>query len=156
MAKFRIAANAEIDLLTRDEVRGILADWDAEQAARGRGIKTLRFSQGVPNVSINGVAFVIPFSPAAGYVWAVRNFAAQLSASTTTRLYLGDTGTTGQTNTPLAQLPAALLPSITFSNTQLTLNEGEYLAFVGGGAANLTAYTLQVLQTPAELAWKLN
>ena len=78
MAKFRLAANAELDLLTRDEVKGLLDDWDKQQIARLRAISTYRLpvlngkaAAGV--LSIGGDAAQVIHAPESGYAWSVRH-----------------------------------------------------------------------------------
>jgi hypothetical protein len=159
MAKFRLSANAEVDLLTREEVKGVLNDWDAEQAARGRAVKALRFTGVLGAVGVGvppGPA--VPQSPASGYIWSLRNFAVLGTASGTWRAYTvtdtsGNYQPSGQGITGF--IPAAIGAMFQWGAGQAWLYNGEYLSIGNSVAQTQVGYTLQVLEAPAEMAWKL-
>lgn len=160
MAKFRLAANAELDLLTKEELDGSLREAAvSEWNERGRGIKRLRLIQR-PNTALSTTAgFVLNATPNQGYTWNLRFVAASLSAAQTTQFYLGSDTNTGLTSTtglaPLANAPSAVVGSASWGGGQVWIDPGDYLAVWAGGTATLQGIHVVVIEAPAELAWKL-
>lgn len=78
MAKFTLKANAELDLLTKQELDESLKDWDAQQVARLRGTKPVRLAL-VSGKALGGVlalggdAGEQLVAPESGYVWSIRH-----------------------------------------------------------------------------------
>lgn len=158
MAKFTLQAGAEVDLLNKQEVRDVLSDWDAEQAARGRGVKALRFNGALGAITAGGIQ-TIPFSPASGYVWSLRNVGAFGSASGNWRFFVV-TDTSNVLNPSGAGIigfqGSATAAAQQWGSGQAWLYEGEYLAISNAQAQASCGYSLVVLEAPAELAWKLS
>lgn len=93
MAKFRLAANAEVDLLTQQELRSALADQaheaDERELARLRASKYMRLAL----VTGKAVAGVLTMggdtgqqlvTPESGYVWSLRHLVIEGLATGTT------------------------------------------------------------------------
>lgn len=78
MAKFRLGANAEIELLTREEVKTALDEYDAQQYARLRATKPIFLPPVIGLAASNALVMggdsgEQVTDPAEGYVWSLRH-----------------------------------------------------------------------------------
>jgi hypothetical protein len=155
MAKVKLNAGVELDLLNKSELADSLQDqFDREWAERGRGIKLIRIRGATSGNISTTVGFAIQ-GPQQGYVWALRSLGAVLSSSQTLQAYVtGDNGTSIPANGPVANLAAGTVVFTTWSGVQAFLNGGEFLTIAAGGSAT-AQFTMYALEAPAELAWKL-
>jgi hypothetical protein len=161
MAKFRIGANAEIDLLTKDELdtslTSALAEADAAQEARLRGLKRIPLpmiygtaSGGVLNM---GGASTTPIAtPRAGYVWSVRHLVIEGLTSGATPDVVNIT----QGPRTWWQLNGNQFCQ-TFGRGEIMLTNGQAFAYVSVGTFAATGTIVAhgyVNEAPAELAGK--
>lgn len=163
MARFTLKANAELDLLTQEELRNALADqWDAEQAAFGRAKKYMEAAgtpAGGPAALSATVGFVIPQSPNSGYVWALRALSVVLSAAVITSVWK----VADPTNISAATYVKALgrgtsnaVQPFQFSNVQGLLREGEFIAVNTQAVSTLVSWWMAFEQTPEQTMWRLD
>jgi hypothetical protein len=154
MAKVRLSAGAEIDLLTKGELDDSLKDAaDAEWTARARGIKPIRVMGNTGSLSSTTVFAVA--GPQQGYIWALRGLGLILSGAQTAQAYVtGDNGTTLPKNGLVASFASGTNLYTDWSGVQAYLNGGEYLAIGAGGSVS-AAFILYALEVPAELTWKV-
>ena len=153
MAKFRLSAGAEIDMLTKDELDQSLGSYFAEQeTARGSGIKVMRI-QGVTTSIGTGVAFPIA-GPEQGYAWALRSAGFSPSTSAAIRVWIGDNTATPPATGMVGFMPAANFGTIAWSSVQAVLYGGEYLQ-LSAGATCTTDFIIYAVEVPAQLLWKL-
>jgi hypothetical protein len=156
MAKFKLSAGAELDLLTKGELDTSLLDQSVrEWAERGRGVKVIRRQGSTGPISLT-TGFAIQ-GPEQGYTWALRLLGLSLSAAQTIQAWTaGDNSPAppANGNGPLGSMPSASFGSITWSNVQGLLEGGEFLTLSAGGACTVQ-YTLIAVQVPAQLLWKL-
>jgi hypothetical protein len=153
MAKFKINAGAEIDTITkaelRDEMDRMRVNWVGEIA---RGIRTRRVSAfadvtggGTVTFGENGDQTI---SPADGFVWKVKRLSVTGYDPTTDTLALYHSSVS----------PSAVIhPDLDVHNVlDEILNAGEKLVLSGTATANGRLWvTAQVWEAPHALAWKL-
>jgi len=160
MAKVRLAANAELDLLNRQELGDALHESaNREWGERARGMKRLRLRV-YPGAALTTTAgWVANWTPAQGYAWNLRFIAASLSAAQTTQFYLGRDTNTGLTATagldPLDSVASAVIGEASWGSGQVWMDPGDYLVIWAGSTATLQAVHVTAIEVPAELAWKL-
>jgi len=162
--KTRLQAGAELDLISKDEMREVLQtvqkDWFSQVA---RGDRYPRFSAAATiadsGFTIDGTQRTYErMGPAEGFVWAVQRIAVDglttytedTLATEPVALYLNDTG-------PSSLVHPALVGYHDFSQTQLVMYPGDTLVVVG---ADLTAtgqvtVTGQARELPMPLAWRI-
>lgn len=164
MAKFKLAAGADLELLTKDEVREAVHDVHrGDWVERARGIKFFERSQapanqvGVSPAISATAAYPIPHTPNEGYVWALRGLYATVSAAASLVFTKGDTGSTAPTNLPLggSSGAASTNPWDNWSNVQAVLRSGQYVVVSASASVSLLNYLLVAVEVPAELIWKL-
>lgn len=162
MAKFRLAANAEVDLLTRQELdESLQSQQDTWQAAALRGIKWMRLPEVLTGRAASGKLTLGETTgqqagPAQGYIWSLRRLIVNGLTSGATpdvvNLYRGTPA--GQ---PLWQFNGNNF-GYTFGRLELVLQGGETLALASAGTFAATGQiTLsgELLEVPAELLGKL-
>lgn len=164
--KTRLQAGAELDLISRDEMKEVLQtvtkDWFNQV---GRGDRYPRFSaQGTiagGALTIGGAeALDAPLGPAEGFVWAVQRIALHgLTTNTGTplttstepvRLHLNDDG-------PGSLVHPAIQGYQEFGEHELVLYPGDTLLVVGTALTKTGIITLtgQAREVPMPLAWRL-
>lgn len=162
MAKFKIAAGAEIDVMSKDEAEHVIqksrASWVAEIAA---GVKFRRFSASSyvrqdASLTIGGPED--PFNdlgPADGFVWDVRRLRITGHApADTIGVYVGD-----MSASQLIATTKDVIGSLFTFDKQAILQPGEQLVIGGqalttGGGTYVTV-SGQVRELPVSLAWRL-
>ncbi len=155
MAKFKIQANADIDLLTKDEVHEVFAGWMAELA---RGIKWRNFTArdttavGTYTIGLDGSDAL---GPAPGFVWSVL------------RVYISGLGVTAGTdaysvftndNSPTMLVRSGLTRGGEWGPGGFVLNGGDRLVIAGAttGTANADiVLSGQAIEMPVQLAYQL-
>lgn len=162
MAKFKIGANAEIDLLTKGELDDSLADSaKGEWQERARGVKVMRFTAPVQASLTATAIYVIPYTPAQGYSWALRLVGATFSAAFNLRAWVTSDPSVTSLPTPNNMMPlgvtggSALAVTLPFSGTQMVLNGGDFVVMSASGSVTLNSYVLTAVEVPTELLWKL-
>lgn len=161
MAEFKLSAGATLDLLTKPELDQSLAhEWDKALAERARGVKPMRYT-GQPQFAIGTTtAFTVPYTPDSGYVWNLRSIACTLSTAANALFNLGtDTHTgipTPNTLIPVGgSSPSALVTGESWGKGQYFIYPGEFIVISASASATLESYIMQVINVPAELAWKV-
>jgi hypothetical protein len=160
MARVKIQAGAEFDILNKDELdRSLKDNAKDEWGERARGMKRLRFIQR-PGASLTTSAgWILNATPNQGYTWNLRFVSAALSAAQTVQFYLGSDTNTGLTVTsglaPLVNAASAVIGTGAWGSGQVWIDPDDYLVIWAGGTATLNAVHVVVIETPAELAWKL-
>lgn len=161
MAKVKLDFQAEVDLLNEHELKGALDEHAIDAAIeRGRGIKIMRFSAAAQaSVTSNTGSYTIPATPDSGYVWNLRTVGATVNPAATIRFWIGTDLNTGipspNTLMPLGQSGSAQPAVLNFGSGQMFMKEGEYIVISASAGITLNTYLVWVVQTPAELAWKL-
>jgi hypothetical protein len=161
MAKFKLSAGAEIDLLTQGELAEALGQADQIQLARLNAIKHMRIPQLLTGKAAAGALALGESSgqvvgPRSGYIWSVRRLVvAGLTSGATpdvVNLFIG--GPSGQ----LVWQFNGNNFGYTFGRLELTLYGGETLALANVGTITATGQiTLsgELLETPAQLIGRL-
>lgn len=158
--KFKIAAGAEIDLLTKAEMAEVITGWMEEVA---RGPKFRHFS-GITTGAGGGAAWTIDGSqvpnidmlgPRPGFVWSV------------TGLWVSGAGVTAGTDqfsvftnvaNPSRLEASGLTRGEHFDVGQLVLNSSDYLVLSGvstGTANGQITVSGRAVELPVQLAWQL-
>lgn len=163
MATFKLSAGAEIDLLTKPELDDALqSEALAQVQERARGIKPMRFV-GRSGLALTATtAVVIPYTPSQGYVWAVRLVATSFSGTAANlRAWITSDANITSLPVPNNMIPigstgnSSLSVALQFSGTQVLMYGGEYIVLNVSTTPTLDNYVLAVVETPAELLWKL-
>jgi hypothetical protein len=160
MAKILIKAGAELDIPTRDELRGdihgavadVMAAESERQRARARGFLPIRL-YGQPG---GKTTFLLDAVPESGYVFNVKLLSLQLASAGTVLVYIASS--TPSTGSTPGRLVGNLSTSsanqvITWSSSQLLLFADEALYLVATQAINV--YFLIAMQVPAEMVYKV-
>lgn len=162
MAKFKLSAGADIEMLTKDELDQSLSDSAvAEWTERGRGVKVLRFTAPVGASLTATAVYVIPYTPAQGYSWALRLVGATFSTAFNLRVWITSDPSIAALPTPNNLMAlgvtggSALSTALTFSGTQAVLNGGDCVVMSASGNVTLNSYLLTAVEVPTELLWKL-
>lgn len=164
MAKVKIQAGAEIDLLNKAELDDSLKQQgDADILARLRGLKHMRLPEVLSGtassskLSLDGNQSVYPLGPRAGYIWAVRRIVITGMTSGASpdvlNMYKGAPGA----GAILWQFDGNHF-GYTFGRLEMTLYGGEVLCFQSSGtfaATGLITVGGEVIEVPAELVGKL-
>jgi hypothetical protein len=164
--KVKLAANAELDLLTAGEVADVLATartaWTAELA---RGVRFRRPSmQGIVTAGgtlrIGGGQSASGYDggPAEGMMWSVSRVTVRgLTAAQTAQLYLNDVSDLLVVGTFGSGVPAQLANQILYGERGLVLNSDDKLIVDGTGltAGATITVALGVAELPVQLAWQL-
>jgi hypothetical protein len=155
MAQFTLKAGASIDVLTKPELDDSLkASWEAEMAARGRGMKYLEAAQAANANMVTG--FVIPATPQSGYLWALRTVGFISSAGVVAFISkTADPAGVAPYPKPFGRDTSSTIHAFQFSGVQFLLRAGEFAAISSTAAANCTNWNLAYCEVPEELAWKL-
>jgi hypothetical protein len=163
VARFTLKANAELDLLTQEELRKALGDqWDAEQAAFGRAKKYMEAGgapPGGPATVGPNAGFVIPESPNSGYVWACRSMGFVLSVAAILLVWKVADPTNTNPNSYVKLLGRGTSNAnqpFQFSNIQALVKEGEFIAVSTQGASTLVSWWMAFEQTPEQSMWRLD
>ena len=157
MAKFKIQAGAEIDVLTENEMRKGLKDFAASwMAETTRGDKYRRFST---FADISGAEVTIGagaqprIGPAEGFIWAVKRIALTNydPSAETLALYLNSTESSAVVHPSLVVYNA-------FDSTQLVMYPGDTLVVYGSSLSSTGRVWLtgQARELPIGLAWRLS
>jgi hypothetical protein len=161
MAKFTLKAGAELDLLTKEEVRDLLGEAEEYELARLRSEKWMRLPE-LLSGKASGSALVLGESagqvvgPREGYFWSVRRLVVSgLNSGATpdvVNLYRGTAS-----GVPLWQFNGNNF-GYTFGKGQMSLRGGENFALASVGTFNsLATITLagELVEVPAQLAGKV-
>lgn len=154
MAKFKIHAGAEVDVLSKDELRGELeharASWLGEVA---RGIRWKRASMfgtsdgaGAITIGENAEAML---SPGEGFVWLVKRLSISSYDPTTQALALYQGAVSGS---------ALIVPKLAAYTVQMDelLMPKDTLVVSGTVAATTKIWvTVQVKEAPISLLWRI-
>lgn len=154
--RFKLAANAEIDTLTRDELRDELKTFAAEWSERGRAEKYMEAmwnpSGALPSLGPNNGLVLTggsgELTPNSGYAWAIRNLSFQLATAAIANVYK----TADPQNTLAANWTKCYgrdtsntQHSFQWSSVQFVLKAGEYIA--------INLQTAQALASPIAFAY---
>jgi hypothetical protein len=164
MAKVRLQAGAEFDLLNKDELSSALSSQsDADQVARLHGIRHMRLPEvlvGTPSsskISLDGNTGPYPLGPRSGYAWSItRLIVSGLTAGSTpdvVNLYKGAPGA----GVPLWQFNGINF-GYTFGKLDMVLYGGETLSLQNSGSIAATGQIGlggELIECPAELIGKL-
>lgn len=143
--KFKLHAGAELDLLTKDELKSALQDWAAELR---RGVKfPRRVAQGT--VTAAGTFSLAPkdFGPQGSFLWGLRRVSFRGLASTeTVQIFINGAAFVGTFTAPG--------PPMNFSTGAVVLNSQELLTFSGTGltVAEQVTIDIQSIEVPIRLA----
>lgn len=155
MAKFKIQAGAEIDVLGKDELRAELdharSNWVGEVS---RGIRWRRasmsgVSDGVTGVVLFGDRSESMLGPEEGFVWLVKRLSITSYDPTTQALALYQGA---------ASSSAIIVPKLAAYQTQMDelLMPGDSLVISGTVAISTKIWaTVQVKEAPIALLWRL-
>ena len=165
MAKFKISAGAEVDLLTASEVRDALKEFRTNWTAEfSRGRRSRRFSaQGTVTAAgdlVIGGSGVPDFGPEQGMVWSVRRLAITGFADDTdvVGVFVNDASPSQSVEPGLMIADNALDGlSVRWSNRQLVLQSGETLLVAGASLTAASIWTVagQTDELPAALEWMM-
>lgn len=162
MARVRIQAGAELDILNKDELSDVMQERDAAELARIRGVKWMRVPEVLYGKAAGGVLKIgeetgITLGPRAGYLWSFTRLVVDgLTAGATPDVVNLYRGTVAASQPPLWQFNGNNL-AYTFAHLRMTLIGGETFGlgsvgtFVATGQIRLTG---ELLEIPAELAGK--
>jgi hypothetical protein len=164
MAKVRLQAGAEFDLLNKDELSSALSDQStADQLARLHGIKHMRLPEVLVGtvassaISLDGNTGPYPLGPRSGYAWAIKRLIVSGLTSGATpdvvNLYKGGPGA----GVPLWQFNGNNF-GYTFGKLEMTLYGGETLSLKNSGSIAATGQISlggELIECPAELIGKL-
>lgn len=148
--KFKLQAGAELDLLTRDEMRAELQAW-LDEIKRG-----VRFVQRTYKGTVNAGAVLIDdpdAGPAGSFCWAVtRVSVAGLTMAETVNVYLNDVAPSNFVCS-IGATPGREL----FGSTGLLLNPLNRVIFAqaSGLAGTEILVGVQSVELPVQLAWQL-
>lgn len=156
--KFKIAAGAEIDLLTKEEMSDALRNW-SEEFLRGRRYRKVNGTGTVTaagDVSIGGPDTGSEMGPDEGMVWSVKRLVISgladgkhvtLWVNETSASTLVEPGIIGSTADPTRT------PSLRWGSNQLVLQAGERLLVTGSSlaAGGTVTVTGQALEAPSAL-----
>lgn len=161
MAKFRLSAGAELDMLTKDELDDSLqSQWDREWTARGRGIKYVRLP--VLTGTLTGTYPTSTTSldntcgPDQGYAWAIRRVAAA-GLGTSDQLYIFRNSVRAATLLTVL-VGTGTNADVELSGVQMVLMPGDKLIAAPGAtftASGTITVSGEAVEVPAELLWKL-
>lgn len=158
--KVQIKAGAEIDVPTREEIRGDIHDgWtdylSALERNRAKGAKPIRIARPGPSPAA-GTLFLTDAAPESGYLWNLKLVSVQLASAGTALIYIA-TSAPSSGSTPL-RLIANLSTSntnqvATWSSSQVILypDEGLYVS----ATQNINAVFLAAAEVPAEMFYKI-
>jgi hypothetical protein len=160
MAKFKIQAGAELDVLTHDELKTALSAFTAtwhQEVARGDRFRDIRATGTIAAtaVSIGGDKDTgNNLGPSAGFVWSVQRLAVvagTVDDVAKLTLFKNDNG-------PGSQVKPVLATYNSFGPRELVLYPGDVLLVENfsalGGSGNITL-TGSVREVPIALAWRL-
>lgn len=152
MAKVKLSAGAELDLLNKDEVLGVLKSWQNELS---RGARIIRHSIN-GTVAADGTLTMGDNrdGPSEGMVWGITRFSVAPGATLGAgglSVYLNDT------NSPSGVLISKLVTDIFCDARGAMINSGDSLRIVGSGLTANTqiTVTLSARDVPAQMAWSL-
>lgn len=169
MARFRLGANAEIDLLTNDELKGTMHDelrsWSKEWSERGRAEKYIEqtFTFSTP-ATIGPTAGVVLTdntgngSPRAGYAWAIRMLNTVLVTAAILNVWkVADVGSTNPANyvRGYGRGTSNVINNFPYSSLQFVLKTGEYVALNTQGAQTLASAWFAAVEVPEGELWKV-
>jgi hypothetical protein len=162
VAKVQLRANAEFDVLTKDELdqslRHSLKDWDAMQVSRLAGIKPVRLplvtgKAAASALTMGGDAGGQLVTPESGYVWSIRHLVIEgMTASPTTP----DVMNIVRNGRSVWQLNGNQFAQ-TWGRGEVLLYAGETLQYVSVGTFNSTATIIAhglAEEAPAQLVGK--
>ena len=151
MAKFKLHAGAELDMLTRDELREVLQSWRTELT---RGAKLRRLS--INGTAVGGVLAMgdVTDGPAEGMAWAVT----RLSVAPGPTLPAGGIQVFANTgDSPGSLLIRSLVTDVFPSDHGCNLLSGDSLRITGSGlgATDNVTVTLSIKEVPMQMIWSL-
>lgn len=170
MAKFKIQAGAEIDTVTRDEMKEVLRhglrDWMVEII---KGARPVRFS-GWGNVSSGAVTIggatgnataTGAMGPAQGMVWSVKRlYVGGLGTGDVLNVYVNNASPFDQVTAGVGstQPPTVTLPYVKFGSNELILSSGDQLLLTGSGLTATGQITVagQAWELPEGMMWRLS
>jgi hypothetical protein len=156
MAHFKITANADIDLLTKEEVAEVLSGWMAEIA---RGVRFRNFSGqtvlagGVYTIGLSGQD---PIGPREGFLWSVVRISvsgAGVAAAGTDLYSVFDSEVS-----PSKLVASGLTRGKEWNTGGFVLDGGSQLVVSGVGTGTAGAPVVvagQAIEIPVQLAWRL-
>lgn len=159
MAKVKLSAGAELDLLTQGEVDdSLMRALNLQEYARGQDVKVLR-AQGTTG-TVTATAGAVVDGPNPGYAWALRGAYFNLATASNVRLWIiGDNNTAvagaGLLQGVVAATSSATFNSVTWSGVQAVLHGGENLLISTAGSVASIGYTFYYVEVPEQLLWKL-
>lgn len=157
MAKQKLQAGAELDILTAGEMRSLLREWMVDVA---RGARPVQIgSQGVANaagvVSVGGT--VTPtggtLGPAPGFWWAVTRLCVRVDNTPAAfSLYLNE----AHTHSLVRDVDGAANGYVTFGTQELLISGGDQLLVRAAGlsSASIATVTGSAVEFPEQLLWK--
>lgn len=155
MAKHKLTAGAEIDLLTKDEVRDVLRSWMEEITRGARYIRRAVTGtvDGGGALLIGGVSDEDTLKPPPGFMWAVTRISLSgLTAGQSVDVYINEVA------------PSQLLYSnvtngtrVPTTRTSIVMQGNDHLIVRGTAltAAAQIGLNLGIKEVPAFMAWSL-
>lgn len=156
MAKFKITAGAEVDLITQSEMKAELKAFGQEwmyEVARGDRYRRF-YAKGTiagSAVSVGGPSRKEIMGPGDNFVWAVKRLAiSPLGENDYLSLYLNDAN-------PASLVHPRITSYVSFDACQLVLYPNDSLLLVGSSlsATGTVTVTGQARELPINLAWRL-
>jgi hypothetical protein len=154
MAKSKIQAGAEIDLLTRAELEQVLANWRTEQA---RGVKLRRHSILGTSDAAGGLQMGgNEDGPSEGMAWAVTRFSVAFPHQSAMPA-LGLSVFANDTTSPTGLIVRTLLTDVFTGDHGCVLLSGDSLRIAGAGLPVSTQciVTCSVKELPIGMIWNL-
>lgn len=159
MAVFELGVGKQLDILTPDDLRGIIAGWQVEAV---RGYKSRRFgatggADSTGKVTVGGATNPLSgqLGPTQGFAWSVRRLSVRIDGNPNVAwsLYVG----AENENAVVADVPATAFGLIQFQPGALVLKEGEQLVAVASGFTSTSRIVLSghAVEAPIQLAWRL-
>lgn len=152
MAKFKLHAGAEIDMLTRDELRDVLASWRTE-LTRGAKLRRLSISG-----QTDGAGLLLMGDnhdgPAEGMAWAVT----RLSVAPGPTLGAGGLQVyANSTDSPASLLIRNLVTDVFPGDHGCNVLSGDSLRITGTGitASVQVTVTMNIKEVPIQQVWSL-
>lgn len=159
MAKQKITANGELDILTMGEVRSLMREWKVDVA---KGLRPISFSatgvvRGDGTWSLGGAVQLLggQLGPLAAFWWAVDRVQIRVNGTplaTAFSVYQGSESSL----TVVRDVQASAAGYTAFTNRGLMLSGGDTMVLAGTGAAPAGQLTVSgaAIEIPQALLWR--
>lgn len=152
MAKVRLSAGAELDMLTKGEVADVLKSWQNELS---RGARVRRFAMiGIVDAAGNLAMGDNRDGPDEGMVWGITRFSVHPSVTVPAAglaVYVNDT------TSPAGLLISKLVTDVFPDARGAMIQSGDSLRIVGAGmtVGQQVTVTMSMREVPVQMAWSL-